>query len=252
MNITLITAVDPDRDDHLSDTAASVDSLRQFMSVQWIVVWDGNASRPVPDASVVLEGRAGSGIACTRNLALPFIASPFVAPLDADDLIEPAGANIALAELLHKEEIDWIGLSRTFLDGTPTHHSVRDTRSFEPGGLAESWTAPFPFHPNSVVVRSKLLRLAGGWPAIATNEDLGMILRVSELGGGKMIPDVLTHYRVWEKQEVARADYPVTKQLAFAYIMASLNELRASLGRASVSVPINPGGAFGRLELGTQ
>lgn len=246
MNLTIVTAIAPDRDEHLNETEQSVREARVHLDIQWIVVWDGEASRQIDEADVVLCGRRNSGIACTRNLALSHIAAPLVTSLDADDLIVVDGARAAHERLHADPTLGWVGLSRTFIDGSPTKHTLADEQFFGPGQLSESWRSPFLFHPNSVVLRTDLLRAVGGWPAVASNEDLGMVLRVSEEAAGAVTPEILTRYRVWARQEVARSSYVEMKRLAFDYIETTLNARRLSAGRGAVCAPADPGAAFGR------
>lgn len=119
-------------------------------------------------------------------------------------------------------------------------------QAFAPGELAEHWKAPFMFHPNSFIASTALVRRCGGWPGIATGEDLALVLRMSEEMGGEVLPAVLTRYRVWDKQEVAHSSYASTKKKAFGYIETVINAVRLWHGRSLVHAPSNPGGAFGR------
>ena len=248
-DLAIITAIAPGRDAHLAETAESVRELRAHLPIQWILVWDGEPTSQVDGTDVIVYGRHGSGIACTRNLALPHVAAPLVTSLDADDLIVVEGARAARDRLVADPSLGWVGLSRTFLDGSPTKHALARQRIFAPGELAESWSSPFLFHPNSVVMRSELLCGQGGWPAVASNEDLGLVLRMSEEAAGVLIPDVLTRYRVWDRQEVARSSYVEVKQLAFAYLETTLNARRHASGRPDVNAPDDPGEAFGRQQV---
>jgi len=215
------------------------------MSVQWIVIWDGLAACELPEASDTIEAGRHVGIACARNLGISHIQAPFVAILDADDLVVPSGCQTAAQALQSDASIGWVGLNRTFIDETPTRHWRDDPQTFRAGELATSWTAPFVFHPNSVMMRTSLLCQIGGWPAIPTNEDLGMVLVASEHMGGTFLPDVITRYRVWEKQEVSQHTYELAKMLSFSYIEVVVNAVRESLGRAPIRAPEHPGGAFG-------
>ena len=100
------------------------------------------------------------------------------------------------------------------------------------------------------MLRSSVLRRIGGWPAVAANEDLGMILLASEDSPGVILPEVLTRYRVWEGQEVAREDYRQIKKMAFCYIQAVLNQVRKDHARFPVEAPCDPGSAYGVQRVG--
>lgn len=244
MSVTVITAVDPERAEHLPAAADSILDLKRSLETQWIVAWDGLAtSRDFGD--LIIEGRQGSGISCTRNLSLPFIEGQYVFSLDADDLLEKDGPLSAVRVLKQEASLGWVGLSRTLIDGTETAHTVRSTQRFEPGVLAEFWTAPFVFHPNSFLMRSELLLEIGGWPALTANEDLLLTLLASENRAGVVIPNVGTRYRVWNRQEVARKDYPQRKMQSFQIIEAIINAQRRRRGAREICAPTAPGGSHG-------
>lgn len=245
MKLSIITAVAPDRADFLDETARSIDALREVIDVEWIVVWDGKPTRDV-NADVVIHGREGGGISCTRNLGLGYATADYLTSLDADDLIVVEGVQRGLKAFETNPEIGWIGLSRTDIPGRATKHTVSGPQAFAPGELAEHWKAPFMFHPNSFIASTALVRRCGGWPGIATGEDLALVLRMSEEMGGEVLPAVLTRYRVWDKQEVAHSSYASTKKKAFGYIETVINAVRLWHGRSLVHAPSNPGGAFGR------
>ncbi len=249
MQLSVVTAVSPSRAGFLPETAASIAAIREVIELEWVLVWDG-AAGPEVGADHVGCGRAGSGISCTRNLALPYVRGELVTVVDGDDLLERDGVLSGANELKEDLGIGWVGLSRRLIDGSSTWHTVTEKRAYSAGELAEAWTTPFPFHPNSVMLRSSVLRRIGGWPAVAANEDLGMILLASEDSPGVILPEVLTRYRVWEGQEVAREDYRQIKKMAFCYIQAVLNQVRKDHARFPVEAPCDPGSAYGVQRVG--
>lgn len=246
MGLSIVTAVSPQRAAFLPEAEASVRRLRDVMDIEWIVVWDGQASLSVEEATAVVEAGEPGGIAVARNMALPHLTSTFTTILDADDTIEVAGCVAAIEAFVEDPALGWIGLSRTFLDGCASKHTITQGERFKAGELAERWNAPFVFHPNSVVVRTELLLRCGGWPALKTNEDLAMVLAVSEEAGGMTVPEVITRYRVWDGQEVARPSYSMNKKAAFAYLQAVINARRREKHRSPIEQPREVGSAFGR------
>lgn len=246
MDLSIVTAVDPDRSDFLSEAAASVRRLRVELNAEWIVVWDGEAKFSVSDANVVIDGLRHGGVSATRNLALSHISSDLTTVLDADDVIVEDGCVSATNAFREAPGLGWVGLSRTFMDGMPSQHTLHSSETFLAGELSERWTAPFLFHPNSIMVRTSLLRSVGGWPALRSNEDLGMALSVSELAPGQTLPEAITRYRVWERQEVAKSQYSELKQSSFSFIESVINSRRADLGRQPIFSPRDAGGAYGR------
>jgi hypothetical protein len=130
----------------------------------------------------------------------------------------------------------WIGFNRLLVDGGRTPYWIEEEASFPVGTLAQRWTSPFPFHPNSAAVRRGLLLSLGGWPAMV-NEDVGALLLLGEESAGSVHPAVLTRYRVWDGQITAAAAYHPDKVTAFATMEAMVNARRRRAGRAPVVRP---------------
>lgn len=230
----------------------SIQKAREYLGtgyLEWILVVDGpgNLSNEIvteltPDVCLQLPTR--SGIATARSSALAAARGDYIFPLDADDLISPVGIESAI-EVLDTTKIDWVALNRVLLDGNKTPH-WHGYHNWTPGELSEAWSAPFPFHPNTVVVRRELALAVSGWPALRVNEDLLFVLLLSEIAAGKSISEVATHYRVWPGQEIAKNNYVRDKANSFSYIELVINAWRARLGRQPINAP-NAGVAFGRV-----
>jgi hypothetical protein len=249
-NLAVLTAVLPGRSAHLEATAASIAATREKLArtgrhLEWLIVIDGPGQVPTfPDAENVVCLSQRRGVSVARNIALAHAKAPWVFPLDADDLAEPTG----LAGLLDVAENDptvgWVAGNRVLVDGSRTRHWFDQPRTWVGGELAQQWAAPFCFHPNTVLVRRDLALTAGGWPATGVNEDLGLVLLVSELVGGRTVPTVATRYRAWDGQETAATTYQADKALAFDLVEVLVSARRAESGRAPVSAP-SPGRAYG-------
>jgi glycosyltransferase involved in cell wall biosynthesis len=248
VDVTFLTPIDPRRQHFLRDTADSVHRAQAVLkhagvTTEWVVCFDGPGEEDpaAAAASAVVRCANQGGPAAARTSALARSAGRWICPVDADDRIEAEGV-LAAIEALRDAELGWAGLSRTLLDGSATPHTLSDERRFAAGELASRWTSPFPFHPNSTIFDRRFLCASGGWPALATNEDLAAVLLVSELAGGIVIPEVLTRYRVWNDQMVASGDYGRQKAAAFRSIEAMVSARRALHARGPISAP-NPGPA---------
>ncbi len=250
-SLSVLTAVAPDRAEFLTDAAASVAAARPALQIvgwalEWIVVVDGPPEIPVPvgaDELVMLS--AGRGVACARNAAQSLASGSWVMPLDADDELRGAGVAQVLDRIAADDEVGWVATNRVFVGGDRTPHWFSDRRSWAVGELAQTWSAPFLFHPNSVIARRDLSLTCGGWPGLAVNEDLGWVLRMSEEAPGRGEPAATLSYRVWAGQEVARDRYAEDKRLAFTAIEQMLNARRKYCGRSPIQMPADPGGAHG-------
>lgn len=244
MRVSVLTPVGRARDGWLGETARSVLACRtavrhQGVDVEWVVCHDGGApgrDLPVqPDRVVVLA--APRGVSGARNAALAVATGDWVVPLDADDLLDPGGFAV-LAGVLRRADpaTGWVGCNRLLVDGGATPYWVDGERDYAAGALAQAWTSPFPFHPNSAAVRREVMLAVGGWPAML-NEDIGAMLLLGEESAGAVHPAVLTRYRVWDGQITAGAGYHPDKVVAFATIEALVNARRRRVGRAPVTRP---------------
>ncbi len=243
---SVVTACLPTRADYLGNAARSVDQARLRIAplrLEWIIAVDGPGAIDVSGADQAVVLPRPGGISIARNAALALAGGDLVVPLDADDELE-AGALIRADLMLEDHCLEWVAGNRVLVDsGAATPH-WHGERIWVPGELAENWTAPFAFHPNSLIARTETVLALGGWPALAVNEDLLLALNLSEVGPGVSISEVLTGYRVWPGQEVSAETYPRLKEAAFIYIERSINERRKKLGRARVKRPFS-GGAHG-------
>ncbi len=106
--LAIITAVAPDRADHLHETAQSVAQTRNHLNIQWIVVWDGVSTQPVEHADAQLTtGKLCSGASVARNTALPTVEAEYLLKLDADDVLNPEGVAATIHQLEKNPDAGW-------------------------------------------------------------------------------------------------------------------------------------------------
>lgn len=222
---------------------------RAGVELEWVVCADGGADVRSCAADRVVGWRAVRGAPAARNAALAAATGDWVVPLDADDELDPDGFGALLAVLADcGPSVGWVGTNRVLLDGGRTAHWFETARAYAAGELAPLWSSPFPFHPNSWLVRRDALAAAGGWPSTGVNEDLAAVLLVSEAAAGRVEPAVLTRYRVWDGQEIASAAYAEDKAAAFAVVETLVNARRRAAGREPMRRP-EAGPAHGRVRV---
>lgn len=246
--ITVLTAVLPARAEYLNEAADAVERCRAAATAagwgfEWVVVVDGPGMVPAVACDQLTRLPQRTGIACARNIGLAKAKGGWVTPLDADDVLDERGLTALLMTLDRNRGLSWLAGNRLLMDGRRTAHWNAEPRYWPAGALADSWTSPFPFHPNCLLVQTDVALRIGGWPAVPVNEDMGFALLVAEEAPGASNVPVLTHYRVWDRQETARPAYPALKEFAFPVIAKLLNERRHARGRSSVEAPV-PGPAL--------
>jgi cellulose synthase/poly-beta-1,6-N-acetylglucosamine synthase-like glycosyltransferase len=250
----LVTSVLPSRSQFLAEAARGLLDTRTLAEahgwrLSWHVAVDGPGEIPQVSPDTVAHLAARRGIAAARNVALTMADVDWVLPLDADDILDPDGL-VSVLDLLSvlSPDVGWLSANRLLVTGERTPHWRSEQYRWRVGELAETWRAPFPFHPNAIIARRRLVLACGGWPAIPTNEDLALCLSMSERAPGFSTEKVLGRYRVWAAQEVNLSSYGIDKITSFALIEQLINTMRAELGRDPVRAPI-PGPAFGTLTM---
>jgi Glycosyl transferase family 2 len=249
--LAIVTAALPSRSKFLTEVGENIADAKRLASesgwrLSWHVTLDGPGNTPEVDPDRTTRLAARRGVCAARNAALTTVDSAWVTPLDADDLFHVTGLTALLGILEQVDpELGWVSANRLLLTGEHTAHWRSQEYRWEVGKLSEAWSSPFAFHPNSIVARTDLVWECGGWPALATNEDMGLCLLMSERRPGLSTTEVLSYYRVWESQEVSARSYLHDKIIAFDSIEHMVNAVRHINGRSDVIRPA-PGPAFGK------
>jgi glycosyltransferase involved in cell wall biosynthesis len=186
---------------------------------EWLIQDDGHgeALGAVPERAAADErvwaqclGRPG-GVAAARNLALVRASGRVVLPLDADDYLV-AGALMALAAPVVAGDAAWAApASSRVVDldgGTVEERTSRiPVGEVTPGVVRSYWNANGnPFPPNIVAYRTTAVWEVGGWPAAVVDEDVGLLLRVSDHHPGVVVDAEAVRQRRWPGQVTANAD----------------------------------------------
>lgn len=235
-SVVVVTAVDEFRTDFLMDLANSLGSqdIPFGCDVVWSVRFDGDNSVEAADRwreqlfsvgkqaglSSVVVGANGvrRGTATTRTMALyATTGCDWVLSIDADDMITQRG----LAALVEgSEQARTVGAR--YVSGKSIRFGVNEDGDewsavrpdvFGAGLLPRGKIVEqarggelAPITPNSVLYDAKLVEAFGGWPAVVSAEDLGLLYPVSEIADGWRIDDVVLLRRRWAGQVTSGAD----------------------------------------------
>lgn len=200
---------------HAGFVASAWASLRgqTFPDWTWWVQVDGPADpvlAALEDCGARADGRVridvngtDAGPAVTRNIALGRSRAPLVQNLDADDELEPRALAVLVEALAaHPSAGFAFGHARDLLPGGELRdHPLPLRPGLVPrGDLVTRWsTSPddyrLPAHPAGVMWRRPLLLAAGGWPALHTMEDTGLLMTASALAPAVLVDEPILRYR---------------------------------------------------------
>ncbi|MGW4242406.1 glycosyltransferase [Nocardia sp. NPDC004722] len=189
---------------------------------EWLVQADGDEPLPLPpralaDPRVRPASGPRGGPGTTRNLALERSCGALIRNLDSDDVLTPHALADSIGVLTADPEIGWT-TSRA-LDWMPDG-SLREFATDPPPGrihrgAVHAWWLDHGYrlnvHPATICVRRELLIAVGGWMALPSSEDTGMLLAVSTLRDGWFLPRVGLHYRKHPGQLTEGAQYAVDR-----------------------------------------
>lgn len=244
--LTLITAAAPGRLQHFAQTCDSVrEAVAAAEACGWDLRWHVTVDGPDEHGPVALpEGcpadrvlhlprSFGAGAARTHALAgLDQDGASWVYPLDADDVIDAEALVEVLGDAaLADPAIGWVATSRRMLDGEKLAYTFAGRRRWERWELVDRWVSPGSFHANSVLVRTGLVLAVGGWPALASYEDLGFLHTVSDLAAGTAVPADLTRYRVWASQSIQAPWWAGQREASQEVLVRAANARRVLAGR---------------------
>jgi glycosyltransferase involved in cell wall biosynthesis len=208
--ISIITAVFDGGHHYLGEAYESLcaQTLPRDWTWQWVVQEDGTTGRPVrtlPTDSRISTGSGRAGRACmARTVALSRATGSLVRTLDADDLLTPGALTREIETLTGNPHIGWTACAALDLqsDGTLTGVDTDPpVGPIDPTVLAASYDArALSILGTTVCARRDLVFALGGWPALPSSEDAGLLLALNEVAPGWFITEVGYLYRKHENQ----------------------------------------------------
>lgn len=248
--ISVITAVHEPHLSFLDDAHESLaaQTLPQGWDWEWLVQVDGPGETTIGTrdrSRISVGGNRASGPAATRTMALARAAGGLVRTLDADDRLVPGALGRDIDVLTAYDDIGWtVGPAVNLHPDGSTSGSVRgDPKAgrLPRGWLLETWAeagwSHLPVHPATMCVRTDLLVMLGGWMALPTSEDTGLLLAASQLRDGWFHEEPAILHRRHPGQVTADADHrdPAQSELRRRLIVA-----RAAALATTVTTPDRP------------
>lgn len=222
--ISVITPVHEISAPYLNEAYRSLaaQKLPSGWSWQWLVQEDGETGSlsdflaDDPRISYRTGRRGGPGVA--RTLALARADGELVKVLDADDKLTDGALARDIAILDEHQDVGWT--TSRVLDLMPDGSTVGWEHSDPPAGPLQRGTVyqhwrdhnRLPVHPATLCMRRQLLLALGGWMALPTSEDTGLLVALSILSKGYFITKPGLLYRKWPGQITSHATHTDLRQ----------------------------------------
>lgn len=156
-----------------------------------------------------------AGAAATRNAAIARANGEWIFNLDSDDYYTDQGLATLLALIDDYPSSIWVaGRAHDIYEN---ENRLVSFPNYLPSGrvdsetFLDSWKTSelvFPIHPAGAGLRSDVMRMLGGYPALPVGEDVSLFAAATQLGPGAYSSSPVFVYRRWDGQ--------TTKQLLSA------------------------------------
>ncbi|WP_306188861.1 glycosyltransferase family A protein [Streptomyces sp. MK5] len=217
--VSVITPVHGPSAHYLGDAYASLtqQELPHGWDWEWIIQEDGETTEVRPhvpsDSRISFEqGRQGrAGMA--RTMALARAHGDLVKVLDADDMLTPGALLRDIEALTGQSGIAWT--TSRVLDLLPDGSTVGFEGDPPPGPIArgavlERWRTHdyrAQVHPATLCARRDLVTALGGWMALPSSEDTGLLMALNAVSTGWFIEECGLLYRKWPGQATAQDEH---------------------------------------------
>ncbi|WP_331762423.1 glycosyltransferase [Streptomyces sp. NBC_01508] len=204
--ISIITAVHQAGVSYLHSTYESL--IKQALPASWDWEWliqedgkDVGAGAHVPvDPRIHVSSSRRGGPHVARTVALGRSSGELIKTLDADDLLTKDALARDINALMERDDIGWTTSAVLDLlpDGTlESFPGNPPTGVLQRGAVLSHWqSARRPqVHPATLCARRSLVMALGGWMALPSSGDTGLLLGLDALSMGWFIPQVGLHYR---------------------------------------------------------
>lgn len=245
--ISVVTAVHAGHFKFLDDAHASLreQPMPDGWDWEWLLQVDGPGVREIhravrSDERVRISSNRTSGPAATRTMALARGGGELVRVLDADDKLVPDALARDIKVLSRSPTVGWcVGPALDWHpDGRRTRWHGDDPA---PGRLRKGWVLKtwrkncwqfLPVLPSTLCIRRRLLLALGGWMALPTSEDTGLLVAAEIIADGWMHSRPVQLRRLHENQVTATPEHqsPAEIDARRHLIVERAESLQAVLG----------------------
>jgi glycosyltransferase involved in cell wall biosynthesis len=223
--LSIITPVNFHAADHLAAAFASIRAqhLPADWEWEWLVHIDGGDAPAwllaTDDDRIRLSADPRNhGPATIRNMLLSRALGSHVKVLDADDQLARSALARDLAVIDRFDHITWVTSRARDLreDGALVEFANGPTPGLVArGSVFHYWQTHgfrLPVHPATLFAHRETVVALGGWTAVATSEDTGLVLALNCSEPGYFIGECGLTYRKWAKQLTAQDEHLSAQQ----------------------------------------
>lgn len=245
--VSVVTAVHAAHIKFLSDAHASLkeQSMPDGWDWEWLLQVDGPGVQDIHpticgDERVHISSNRTSGPGATRTMALARGGGELVQVLDADDKLVPDALARDIKALTDSPTVGWcVGPAFDWHpDGSVTrwHGDDPTPGRLKKGSVLTAWRKNrwefLPVLPSTLCIRRQLLLALGGWMALPTSEDTGLLMAAEIAADGWMHEEPVLLYRRHPQQVTATTEHqnPAEVSARRHLILERAESMRALLG----------------------
>lgn len=221
--ISVITPVHAPSIPYLMDAYQSLRSqeMPESWRWEWLIQCDGPIADSLPDPirtdpRCMIDENRPSGPGPTRNMAFARSTGSIIRNLDADDRLTDGSLARNIRAHIEHPEIGWTTSTAYDCDDETGELSRWVHGDPEPGLVEVGWVLRvwedndwkwLPNMPTSMSIKRDLLLRLGGWMALPTSEDTGLLVAASALAPGHLEAEPGLIYRKHNAQVTASPEH---------------------------------------------
>ncbi len=217
--ISIVTPVHGESTKYLAEAYESLKSqtLPAGWSWEWLIQEDGQdgeaAKFVADDPRIRISSSRRGGPHVARTMALARATGQFVKNLDSDDVLTASALARDIAVLLENPDVGWV--TSRVLDLLPDGSTVGFDQDpphgvIERGAVLAHWRSHnyrAQVHPATICIRRELVLALGGWMALPSSGDTGLLMAADAVAEGFFVEETGLLYRKWPGQITNHPDH---------------------------------------------